>query len=148
MQAIPTGYDFSQNVIFTAELPEENLDVLSWRFSDNGFDFVSGTYSPSPVSDLQNVSLPISCNLPNPFSSSAASASITLKGLDKAPLKVQLFNLRGQKLGDLFSGMPGSTDLNIAWDGRLKGQSLPSGVYFLLISQNDRKLSHKFVISK
>lgn len=148
VQAYPTGLDFNGEVDFVAQLPLEDLSLLAWRFSDNGFSFVSGTYNPSSIMDEGLIPHPLSCRMPNPLNPASLPARINLQGLDKAPLSVQVFNIRGQKLGDIFSGMAVNDELNLNWDGLMQGKKLASGIYFLQIKQNNRSLNQKFVITK
>jgi len=131
---------FTGSGTFTATLPLGMSGAMTWRFSDNGINIVSGVYNPSSTEDAVLLPSTISCQMSNPF---IPNTNIALKGLSNSPLKVSVFNLRGQNLGDIYAGVPKSTELSFNWDGKLS-----SGIYFLRIEQGMRSKNHRFVITK
>lgn len=149
VQAYPLDPLNPANTIYLAQLPQDwdNYN-LGWSFSDNAIDLVNGTYSPSSSSDNLQVAAPLVCSLPNPFRIGSAGAAISLKGLDNSLLKVDLYNLKGQKLESLYSGRPSAPEMNLNWDGIVQGRALASGVYFLRLENGKRNSSHKFVVVK
>jgi hypothetical protein len=67
-------------------------------------------------------------NYPNPFN---ASTTITYELPAKTHLDLQIFNVAGQAVRQLFQGEAGSGTHTLIWDGRDDaGESLPSGVYW------------------
>ncbi len=125
---------------YMASIPPAYEGSVTWRFSDNGIDIVSGVFNPSSLADGSNCQAPIICQMPNP---SNGKGMIVLKGLEHKPAKVDLFNVRGQKIASLFSGVPSGTEQSMQL-----GCSLASGIYFLRVQQDERSINHKFVITK
>ncbi len=149
VQAYPLDPLNPANTQYLAQFePGHTYGVLNYTFSDNGIDMVSGEYVPGAAEDESQAPAPLICSLPNPFSLGTGSQNIQLKGLANEPLKVTLFNLKGQKLGTLFSGRVQSPELELKWDGRINGKPLSSGVYFLHLENAKRSLNHRFVILK
>lgn len=146
LEPLPLGYDFSQPVSYSVELPGIP-DFATLRWSDNGIDipeyvhwFVSSNDGLLPAAEL-------SCRLPNPLRS-GDPARISLAGLAKAALSVSVYNLRGQKLGLLYEGNVSAGAFDLPWNGTLNGSALDSGVYFLRITQDGRSANHRFVVTK
>ncbi len=125
---------------YMATLAPAYTGSIHWRFSDNGVDYTSGEYNPSSLEDAAVSPTPIICQMQNPYNGSMA---ITLKGLERKAAKVDLFNVRGQKLASLFNGIPSETEQSLQLDS-----SYASGIYFLRVQQGDRCFNHKFVITK
>ncbi len=143
---LPTAYDYTQSVTYSATIPN-GTDPATLRVSDNGLDFVEYHYNwvanpedPLPVATL-------ACRMPNPLRQGLAPFELAFTGLTRAPLQVSVFNVRGQNLGNIFEGYSSQDWLDLAWDGKVAGTRLPSGMYILQINQNDRKESRKFTIS-
>jgi hypothetical protein len=146
IEALPVEPLNPGHTMYYAYVPNSGSSpVFSYNFSDNGIDMVSGTWSPVSLEDENLVPASISCSMPNPLRS---GHTIKITGLNSNACQVQLFNLKGQKMGNLFAGKSTSDALNIAWDGRLKGKILPSGVYFIRIENSGIIKTHKFVIAK
>ena len=86
---------------------------------------------------------PISISIyPQPFVS-----SVNILGESKAggELKVEIFNLRGQRVRS-FNMLSGT---NFSWDGKDDGgKNLPSSVYFLRASQDGKSSSKKVIKMK
>ncbi|HOH79617.1 MAG TPA: M6 family metalloprotease domain-containing protein [Candidatus Cloacimonadota bacterium] len=80
---------------------------------------------------------------PNPFNSKTCLA-FELK--NPARLKVSLFNLRGQKVRDLFAGnLPGGTH-QLEWDGLdSTGREVSNGLYFYRVDDGRRQFSGKLI---
>ncbi len=82
----------------------------------------------------------LKCHMPNPYNPLSGPCNITIKGLDKKPVKVELFNLKGQLLGTLYEGNPLDDKLMFSFDGSMKNLKLNSGIYIIRIQQNQRNL--------
>jgi len=79
---------------------------------------------------------------PNPFFNRTTIRYTLQKQTD---LKIDIYNLTGQKIKELFSGRQYPGSYQICWDGTgNRGEKLSSGIYFLVIkefnSQTNRKL--------
>jgi len=143
----PQSYDYSQNVVYTAVLPylPQTGYVL---LSDNGLDMVQYNYDGSAVEDGELAPPGLACQMDNPLRLGAAPFSIKLSGLNRSPLQVNVFNMRGQKLGTIYSGGVARDELEFRWDGKVNGSSLTSGIYFLRVLQDGRALARKFILTK
>lgn len=66
---------------------------------------------------------------PNPFTK---TSNITLNvGKNANDLKVEIYNVRGQKVSTLLSGKHEPGTMNLIWDGTdSSGRKMPSGIYF------------------
>ena len=63
-------------------------------------------------------------------------------------MKVEVYNLKGQKVRTLFEGAP-SVRSGIVWDGRDdKGLPSASGIYFVKVSQNGASGIRKLMLIK
>ncbi len=143
MQAGITAHD----CVYTAAIPMGTTGVLAWRFSDNGYSWVTGSYQPVSNIDATLLPLPISCTMPNPFVAGKMEPVISLKNLNSEPLKVSLYNLRGQCIGVLHNGKPAGNEIVLNWQAQLNANPA-SGVYLIMIEQGNSKLTRKFIITK
>ncbi len=83
---------------------------------------------------------------PNPFQSSA-TLSFHLKSPQK--VKLEIFNIRGQKVAHLINeNMPIGLH-KVVWDGKDdSGKSCTSGVYFYRLNTNDKTVTKKMLLLK
>jgi hypothetical protein len=80
---------------------------------------------------------------PNPFSESA-SISFSLK--EGAPVSLDIYNLRGQKVRSLFSAQAAKGDHTITWNGRDdRGRVCSSGIYLCRLSSGGSALTGKLL---
>ncbi len=140
------SYDYSTPVSYTAFIPvsETWLDATI-SFSDNMIDFVNLPISSTSNSDPSFVPVKITCQIPNPLRN-GINHTIKLSGLKTAPLDVSVFNLKGQKVGTVFEGSNGDTNLNLNFSGKPGGRELGSGMYFLKVTNGNRSTTKKFVL--
>lgn len=84
---------------------------------------------------------------PNPFKQ---GTNITLSiGKDTQHLKVQIYNVRGQKVKTLLQGKSQAGALHLNWDGCDEGgRRMPSGVYFCRLEEGKTKQSRKLLLLK
>lgn len=149
VQAYPIDPIHPANTQYVAQLePNQSYGVISFSFSDNGIDLITGEYVPGDAEDNNLIPATLACTMPNPFSLGNGNKRIQLKGLENESLEIALYNLKGQKLGNLFSGRASNPELELNWDGRMNGRPLGSGVYFLHLENGKRSLNHRFVILK
>ena len=146
LEPLPLSLDYSQGVAYTAQL--DNIpDYVILRCSDNASIIVEKVHWFVGIQDEDQPQAVLKCRLPNPLRSGADPVRISLSGLTKEPLEVNVFNLRGQNLATLFSGSPASGDLDIAWNAAMNGKTLGSGMYILRLAQGGRTFSRRFVIT-
>ncbi len=119
----------------SASLAEEGLFVLA------GFSGVSKLWlqhiglhtDPIPDSELiPGVDVQLLTNKPNPF---REQTSLRIYLQEEIPIEVQIFNIRGQLVIDLYSGLLQKGLSNVHWNGKdYNGDICASGVYFIRLS--------------
>jgi hypothetical protein len=85
-------------------------------------------------------------NRPNPF---AGSTQISFQLKQRSPIELSVYNVLGQRIKILTSGMfqPGS--YNAIWDGKdFNGRGLSGGIYFVRLSISGRSLVRRMVMIK
>lgn len=83
-------------------------------------------------------------NYPNPFST---GTMIKFSLAETMPLSLEVFNIKGQKVRSLCSGIKKAGSHTISWDGKSdNGQNLPSGNYLLRLKQGNRSLTRKLLL--
>lgn len=91
----------------------------------------------SPVDDehaIPAVGISIGDVYPNPFRSTASFRVISKESA--TPLKIGVYNLRGQLVRDVFHGMSAKSILH-SWDGKdSAGRNVGSGIYMIRASQS------------
>jgi len=91
------------------------------RFSTAGVDNADD-FLPTARNELKQ-------NFPNPFNPST-TISLSLKNAQD-PVKVTIFNLRGQVVKNLFDGIPNRQQLELVWNGNDdSGAPVSSGIYY------------------
>jgi len=86
-------------------------------------------------------------NFPNPFNpSTTLSFSVRDAGL---PASLIIYNSRGQRVKQLFSGIPGSHTLSLVWDGKdEQGREVSSGVYLSRLQSGNFIQTRKMLLAK
>ncbi len=116
--------------------------------------FVFDTGVPTGVKNNPVVSLnfKLKQNYPNPFSkSSGGNPSTTIPySLSKAGnVSVDVFDISGRLIKNLFSGFRPSGNHQVIWDGRnSSGNKVASGTYFYQINYNGNRLVKKMLLLK
>jgi len=80
-------------------------------------------------------------NYPNPFN---ASTIIKLQLLEAGKVRVEVFNLLGQKIETIFDGTMAAGQNEVIWDNK----TAASGIYFYRISSGDRVATQKMTLLK
>jgi aminopeptidase N len=80
-------------------------------------------------------------NYPNPFNSSTV---IKFRLAEAGNLSIDIFNLLGQRVETLVSGMVGAGEHELVWNG----DGVPSGVYFYRLTAGDRSSVRKMALIK
>ena len=145
LNPITLNPDYSQTVHYSLLIPNPS-QYITLRCSDNLSDIVEVVYDTTTVNDDILPVPALKCHMPNPYNPLSGPCNITIKGLDKKPVKVELFNLKGQLLGTLYEGNPLDDKLMFSFDGSMKNLKLNSGIYIIRIQQNQRNLLHKFIL--
>jgi hypothetical protein len=101
---------------------------------------------PTAIEDKSNTpeSYSLLKNYPNPFNGSTA---ISFQ-LDKSSsVKLDLYNLLGEKITSLADGFHATGKYNVTWDGLDgNGKAAPSGVYFCRLETETNILTNKMIL--
>ncbi|MFO8144130.1 MAG: T9SS type A sorting domain-containing protein [Candidatus Syntrophosphaera sp.] len=141
----PLGHDYSQPVHYQAQLPALPF-AGTLVFSDNGIDLIQEELYFVGIEDETLPPARLDCRMPNPLSHSSAPFRLTFSGLGKELLEVDVFNLRGQKLGNIFSAGVQAPEFEFSWNGRIAGKRIAEGLYILRLRQGANVLNRKFSI--
>jgi hypothetical protein len=126
----------------SASLAEEGLFVLA------GFSGVSKLWlqhiglhtDPIPDSELiPGVDVQLLTNKPNPF---REQTSLRIYLQEEIPIEVQIFNIRGQLVIDLYSGLLQKGLSNVHWNGKIitATSARPECTLSALVPDSARKL--------
>lgn len=158
VEAYTAEAELSYDWYIDEELHSESSFILETAFANSGdhtvrchiassdsiaFDALWNVQISSANADAAAPELISIKTSPNPFSQNL-EISCSLK--ESAPIKLEVFNLKGQKVKTLYEGIQNPGTWNITWDGRDNTQrTCPAGLYVLKISeprgQQYRKIS-------
>lgn len=114
--------------------PEANLCLTGWYLPVK--DSLSGFNLPNKASLLQNY--------PNPFNSATV---IEYQLPDLMYIRLEIYNLLGQRIRTLVNGWQGVGTHEVMWDGRdQEGQKLSSGVYFCTLRNEGLTLTKQILL--
>lgn len=131
--------EYDEGRIFTLSFPLYHMEESSSRSLVNHVFRYYFTES-SPTEDLVTPVLPLSIrSYPNPFQS---VSNLELRGLDpKQPMKLEIYNLKGQKIRTLHHAEAKSS---LSWDAKDEaGRDVANGIYFVKLSQQGRSITKK-----
>ncbi len=120
---------------------DENVDlVVSFINSHLGpLSADNEVQQASPV--IKNIS-----NYPNPFN---PSTMIRFELTKREKINVSIYNLKGQKINQVFSDSLNAGQHQIEWNGLdSKAKKCPSGVYFYRIDSNSSSVTNKMMLMK
>ncbi len=81
---------------------------------------------------------------PNPFNS---SVSIKLDASKDYKSDVSIYNVKGEKVSSLFTGIITKGSHNLIWDGTdSKGTKLSNGIYFYKVTADSKTLTGKLIL--
>ncbi|MDI3503593.1 MAG: hypothetical protein PWP64_529 [Candidatus Cloacimonadota bacterium] len=141
-----------EQVIFKLETTNQTLVLqpglrtspgrITGSYSNDSFFMLTESHPETPelITGLSNV-------YPNPFNH---STSISLEiAKDAKDLKVEIYNIRGQKVTTLLSGKQDPGTMNLVWDGMdSHGRNMPSGIYFCRLKNGNTNQSIKLMLIK
>ena len=85
-------------------------------------------------------------NYPNPFN---PNTKINFFIPEKNNIVINIYNIKGDKIKNLFNGDIETGYHSINWDGKNdNGNKLPSGVYFLKLNYDNKFITSKLVKMK
>ncbi len=148
---LPTLFDYSAPVDFFTEIPVINWEEATFRFSDNGYEFVEEIIINNSSSDEE---LPIAnCtlqNYPNPFNPTTTISFSVPQNSDFVNLEI--YNIKGQKVKDLSPSLchaepvevRGKTKYSVVWNGTDdNNQPVSSGIYLYQLKVDGKPVAKK-----
>ncbi len=121
----------------------------SWQYSGWNIDDVEILALPSgnvtPVGDLPRFELSVG-NFPNPFNPLTKVSYVLERS---GPATVRVYNVQGQLVRELVSGVQPAGPGHVVWDGNdTDGTRAASGVYFVQVRSGGQRADHKMVLLK
>jgi hypothetical protein len=113
-------------------------------------DPVSGNYGQLVlgVNPINNVPFDfvLNQNYPNPFNN---QTRIEFNIQSNKSVELVIYNILGQKIKELFNGIPNVGNNTLFWDGTDEfGNNVSSGIYFYTLKSQEKRLSKKMVLLK
>ena len=130
--------------------------IYSYDYASS-FTFVPpspGTYSglikvsnrPDSAEDLTVAPVTRISIYPNPFN---PSTTIAFSTITTREVELSLYNLKGQKVRNLFQGKLNSGEHKLIWDGKdNNGRTVSSGIYFAKIQAGSSTQIRKMLLMK
>ena len=123
------------------------LDSFDVAAEINGHPLTIGI-NTSSADDIVTPALPLALNQnhPNPFN---PDTNISFSMPETAPVSLKIFNLKGQVVKTLVSGIMAQGQHRVSWNGLDdSGQYVASGMYFYRLEYDGKTLTRKMVLSK
>ena len=129
--------------LFALNAPQSELTINEVQASDAIGYLIDVVYKfESPLPDIVSLAQ----NFPNPFN---ATTRISFGLPAASDVRLDLYNITGQRVGTLLDGNLDAGWYNINWSGLgADGNALSSGVYFYRLHANDKVLSMKMTLLK
>jgi hypothetical protein len=114
------------------------------------FIFAGDSNLPTPAEDEPDVPIPIDYdilkqNYPNPFNNSTI-IEYSLHGILEREVELSIYNILGQKIRILYSGLQSGGEHVMFWDGLDDmGHDVPSGIYFYRLKSGHDVISKKML---
>ncbi len=84
---------------------------------------------------------------PNPMNSE--SLNIAYQARKDARLSVSVYNIKGQKVANVFNGISNTKKGELIWNGKdINGKSVANGIYFMRANSEGMSITEKFMIMK
>jgi hypothetical protein len=145
---LPILFDYSIPIEFITEIPLTNWEEATFRFSDNGYEFVEETImNTTGIEDDQvSVSDFQLRNYPNPFNPET-TIFFSLTAEDAQDAEIGIYNVKGQKIKQL-SAISGQQ--SVIWNGTDKNnQPVSSGIYLYQLNIDKKlKVMKKMLLMK
>lgn len=133
---------FARTVIITT-----NNETFSFELSEIQNIEFSGQVSIEDMTTIVN-SIPVKYlkNYPNPFN---PQTTISFELSEKGFTKLEIYNIKGQKVKDLVQGNLNAGKHDFVWDGKNNSNNkVASGVYFYSLTHENRSLVKKMIALK
>lgn len=126
--------------------PSGDGSYQTLQIQDETNGSITSTDGPGVTPVVQSFEL--KQNYPNPFNP-ATTIAFNLNGNGFAKVKLEVFNLLGQKVQTLFNGVLNSGSYRFKWTGRNEaGQAMASGIYFYKLTVNQSVQIKQMVLLK
>jgi hypothetical protein len=146
--------DYSEPVGFFTEIPVSGWQEATFRFSDNGYEFVEETIQNG--TGITNNHLPINgillSNYPNPFNPST-TISFSSEQIDQ--FELEIYNLKGQNIKNLSQNLCHTEPvkvrgtMSVVWDGTNdNNKPVSSGIYFYKLKTGKTEITKKMLLMK
>lgn len=126
---------------------QSNSDFLSWYGSGTGGLYAKAVAEPSSSADIASEPMPmlsLSQNSPNPFT---GSTRISYKLRDSSPVKIQIFNIKGQLVHELPQIHKAAGEHSWDWDGNdARDQKCAAGIYLYKVHSGRYSASRKMIL--
>jgi len=131
-------------VLYWAEM---NSDIFSWESKLMLNVCATALAEPVANEDITQEPVPMVSlmqNSPNPFT---GSTRISYKLREASPVKIQIFNIKGQLVHELPAEQKAAGEYSWGWDGRdTRGQRCAGGIYLYKINSGSYSASKKMVL--
>jgi len=143
-----TSYTYSgllPNTIYYWRVAAVNIAGISNFSMARRFTTATGSDGEDNLNPaLVNALLP---NFPNPFNPHT-TLSFSVKNTSQ-PVKLTIYNTRGQKVRQLFHDLPTANYMSLVWDSKDdKGASVSSGIYLYRLESGDFVQTRKMLLAK
>lgn len=126
-----------------------NNDIFSYE--EMPLNTISVTALPEPIGNIDptqedSPGLILNQNYPNPFKS---STRISLKLANAAPITLQIYNIKGQKVQQYKLPYKAAGDYSVEWDGRdSQGRLCAAGLYLYKVRAGKYSARRKMILLK
>jgi len=141
-QPAPTGFYSDPEKYFYDVQVHNNKAYVCQGYQLSAFDLSAAVSNPdTPELPSEAISL---TNYPNPF---MGSTTITISGkTDKLPCELTVFNLKGQKVRCLHSGILNNAEDSYEWNGLdSSGKPVAAGVYLYRFAQGNTIITKRLL---
>jgi Tol biopolymer transport system component len=115
-------------------------DIYSIDFDPSVFE------NPAKAESEQSRKITLLGNYPNPFN---VSSKIVFSSVTCTDVRLEIYNILGQRIQVLFTGPLPSGNHTVSWDGRDDGgRMVESGQYFVKLNAEGINMSHKILYLK
>lgn len=144
--------DFNGDGVDDLAVGADEIDLDSWNVGQV-FIFAGDPNLPTPAEDEPDVPIPtkhdiLNQNYPNPFNNCTV-IEFSLHGISEREIELSIYNILGQKVRVLYSGLQSGGEHVMFWDGLDdRGHAVPSGIYFYRLKSGQDIISKKMVYLK
>jgi hypothetical protein len=127
---------------------KRNLQSLLWSCYLGSYNRAGNLYQPTPNNDpvIPVAITALNGNYPNPFN---PTTTINFSIKNSAPVSIEIFNLKGQKVKTLVDQPMTAGTHSVVWNGNdNNNQNVSSGVYYYRMTSGKYSATKKMVLMK